>query len=76
VATPCGGFIAMNPPFHDTEQETESVIRLARQRSMAVRSVLISAGVTEDRIVMQDARESKAAVGERQATRVEVSISP
>ncbi len=62
--------------FHDTAPEAEPVLRLARQRSMAVRSVLISAGITEDRIVLQNAQESIATVGERQATRVEVSISP
>ena len=62
--------------FHNTAPEAEPVLRLARQRSMAVRSVLISAGITEDRIVLQNAQESIATVGERQATRVEVSISP
>jgi outer membrane protein OmpA-like peptidoglycan-associated protein len=62
--------------FHDTAPEAEPVLRLARQRSMAVRSVLISAGITEDRIVLQNAQESIATVGGRQATRVEVSISP
>jgi outer membrane protein OmpA-like peptidoglycan-associated protein len=61
--------------FHDTLQETEPVQRLARQRSMAVRSVLISAGIAEDRVVMLNAQEPIASVGERQATRVEVSIS-
>jgi outer membrane protein OmpA-like peptidoglycan-associated protein len=62
--------------FHDTVPEAEPVLRLARQRSMAVRSVLISAGITEDRIVLKNAQEAIATVGERQATRVEVSISP
>lgn len=62
--------------FHDTVQESEAVLRLARQRGMAVRSVLISAGISEDRVVMLSAQESKNSVGERQATRVEVSVSP
>jgi Bacterial protein of unknown function (DUF937)/OmpA family len=62
--------------FHDTAEEAEPVIRLARQRSIAVRSVLISAGVSEERILMQKAQESMATVGIREATRVEVSITP
>jgi outer membrane protein OmpA-like peptidoglycan-associated protein len=62
--------------FQDIAESSEPVLRLARQRSMAVRSVLISAGVAENRVTVVKAQESIAVVGAREANRVEVSISP
>jgi outer membrane protein OmpA-like peptidoglycan-associated protein len=62
--------------FQVGSDQGEPVQRLARQRSMAVRSVLISGGVTEDRIVMQINRDGKDETSTREAARVEVSVSP
>jgi hypothetical protein len=62
--------------YQDSAEKGEPALRLARQRSMAVRSVLISAGVTEDRILIKSERVPKETVGEREATKVEVSITP
>jgi outer membrane protein OmpA-like peptidoglycan-associated protein len=61
--------------FHDAGNESEPVLRLARQRAMAVRSAIIASGVSEDRIVLEKKSEQKALVGEREASRVEVSIA-
>jgi outer membrane protein OmpA-like peptidoglycan-associated protein len=62
--------------FRDSAETAEPVLRLARQRGMAVRSVLISAGITEERIAIIKAQESKVQVGEREANRVEVAVIP
>jgi outer membrane protein OmpA-like peptidoglycan-associated protein len=61
--------------YHDAGNESEPVLRLARQRAMAVRSAIIASGVSEDRIVVEKKSEQKALVGEREASRVEVSIA-
>lgn len=61
--------------FHDKTGDPAKNAELAKSRGMAVKNALISAGVPEDRIMMQKPVETTGDGDDRQARRVEVSVA-
>ena len=62
--------------FHDKTGNPEVNADLARQRAVAVRNLLVAAGVTEERIVLVPPAESTGGSDDREARRVEVGVAP
>jgi OmpA-OmpF porin, OOP family len=61
--------------FHDKTGNAEANIELAKSRAMGVKNALISAGVPEDRIVMQKPTETTGGADDKEARRVEVAVA-
>jgi OmpA-OmpF porin, OOP family len=61
--------------FHDKTGDATKNAELAKNRAMAVKNVLISAGVPEDRIMMQKPVETTGAADDKEARRVEVAVA-
>lgn len=62
--------------FHDKTGDPAVNADLARKRALAVRSVLLAAGLEENRIVMSAPAETTGAADDREARRVEVGVAP
>lgn len=61
--------------FHDKTGNAEANIELAKSRAMGVKNALISAGVPEDRIMMQKPTETTGGGDDKEARRVEVAVA-
>ncbi len=61
--------------FHDKTGNAEANIELAKSRAMGVKKALISAGVPEDRIMMQKPSEKTGGGDDKEARRVEVAVA-
>jgi OmpA-OmpF porin, OOP family len=61
--------------FHDKTGNAEANVELAKSRAMGVKNALISAGVPEDRIMMQKPTETTGGGDDKEARRVEVSVA-
>jgi OmpA-OmpF porin, OOP family len=61
--------------FHDKTGNAEANIELAKSRAMGVKNALISAGVPEDRIMMQKPTETVGGGDDKEARRVEVAVA-
>ena len=61
--------------FHDKSGDPALNAELAKKRALAVRSVLVAAGVQENRIVMSEPAETTGAADDNEARRVEVGIA-
>lgn len=61
--------------FHDKTGNAEANIELAKSRAMGVKNALISAGVPEDRIMMQKPTETTGGADDKEARRVEVAVA-
>ncbi len=61
--------------FHDKTGNAEANIELAKSRAMGVKNALISAGVPEDRIMMQKPTETSGGADDKEARRVEVAVA-
>ena len=61
--------------FHDKTGDPAKNAQLAKDRGMAVKNALISAGVPEDRIMMQKPVETTGGGDDKEARRVEVSVA-
>jgi OmpA-OmpF porin, OOP family len=61
--------------FHDKTGDAAKKAELAKSRGMAVKNALISAGVPEDRIMMQKPVETTGGGDNKEARRVEVSVA-
>ena len=59
--------------FHDKTGSVDQNAELSKNRAKAVRDVLISAGVPEDRIVLQRPSETSGGGDDKEARRVELS---
>ena len=59
--------------FHDKTGSVDQNAELSKNRAKAVRDVLISAGVSEDRIVLQKPSETTGGGDDKEARRVELS---
>ncbi len=59
--------------FHDKTGDVAQNAELAKNRALAVKALLISAGVPEDRIMMQKPVETTGGADDKEARRVEVS---
>ena len=62
--------------FHDKTGDPAVNADLAKQRALAVRNLLVAAGVTEGRIVMNPPAETTGGSDDREARRVEVGVAP
>jgi cytochrome c oxidase subunit 2 len=58
--------------FHDKHGDREANHELAKQRAIAVRVVLVAAGVTVERIELREPQETEGGPDDREARRVEV----
>ena len=62
--------------FHDKTGDPAKNVQLAKDRAMAVKNVLISAGVSEDRIMMQKPTELTGdKADDKEARRVDVFVA-
>jgi OmpA-OmpF porin, OOP family len=61
--------------YHDKTGDPAKNAELAKSRAMAVKNVLISAGVPEDRIMLQKPVETTGAADDKEARRVEVTVA-
>ncbi len=61
--------------YHDKTGDAAKNADLAKNRAMAVKNVLISAGVPEDRIMLQKPVETTGAADDKEARRVEVTVA-
>jgi outer membrane protein OmpA-like peptidoglycan-associated protein len=61
--------------FHDKQGDPAKNIELAKQRAMAIKNVMISAGVPEDRIIMNKPTELTDTKDDKEARRVDVFVS-
>ncbi len=62
--------------FHDKTGDPAKNVELAKERALAVRNVLISAGVSEDRIMMKKPTEMTGDLkDDKQARRVDVYVA-
>jgi outer membrane protein OmpA-like peptidoglycan-associated protein len=61
--------------FHDKQGDPTKNVELAKQRAMAIKNVMISAGVPEDRIIMNKPTELTDTKDDKEARRVEVFVS-
>ncbi|MFT4102783.1 MAG: OmpA family protein, partial [Burkholderiaceae bacterium] len=60
--------------FHDTSGDPARNAELAKERALAVRQLLISAGLPDSQIVLNKPVETAGGGDERQARRVEVKV--
>lgn len=60
--------------FHDATGNAEQNAALARDRAVAIRDLLLKAGVAEDRIVLRKPQEMMGGADEREARRVELTV--
>jgi OmpA-OmpF porin, OOP family len=61
--------------FHDKQGDPAKNADLAKQRAIAIKNVLISAGVAEDRIILNKPMELTDTKDDKEARRVEVFVS-
>ena len=61
--------------FHDKTGDVEKNHELAKNRAIAVKNVLVSAGVAESSIILQKPQETTGGADDREARRVEVSVA-
>jgi outer membrane protein OmpA-like peptidoglycan-associated protein len=61
--------------FHDKQGDPAKNAELAKQRAIAIKNVLISAGVAEDRIIMNKPTELTDSKDDKEARRVDVFVS-
>ena len=62
--------------FHDKSGNSAANADLARKRAQAVRSVLVAAGVPEQRILLSEPSEAAGSDDDREARRVDVGVAP
>ena len=62
--------------FHDQTGNPALNADLAKQRAVAVRNLLVAAGVPEERIVLSPPAEAAGGSDDREARRVEVGVAP
>jgi outer membrane protein OmpA-like peptidoglycan-associated protein len=62
--------------FHDKSGNPAANADLARKRAQAVRSVLIAAGIPDQRVVLSEPAEAVGSADDREARRVEVGVAP
>jgi outer membrane protein OmpA-like peptidoglycan-associated protein len=60
--------------FHDKTGNPEQNAELAKQRALAVRDALVSAGIPETRIELRKPVEAEGGTDDREARRVEVTV--
>jgi outer membrane protein OmpA-like peptidoglycan-associated protein len=61
--------------FHDKQGDPAKNVELAKQRALAIKNVLISAGVPEDRLIMNKPTELADTKDDKEARRVDVFVS-
>jgi outer membrane protein OmpA-like peptidoglycan-associated protein len=60
--------------FHDKQGNAEANAKLAKNRAKGLREMLKSAGIGDDRIVMEKPQETTGGNSDKEARRVEVSV--